>query len=146
MTFEQNDIQRLVDEIIGLLERYRNDPGALDAISSELRTMYQRIPIYSGIIASLISMVVQPVTLEQLKEGSEITIVLKDDRTFTGKVARVTPDGIKLVECIQFERPKLCGELTLPTGEVREIRLLTRGVLDKERPNPEPRKWKLARA
>jgi len=41
MTFEQNDIQRLVDEIIGLLERYRNDPGALDAISCDLSTMYK---------------------------------------------------------------------------------------------------------
>jgi len=140
MTFEQSDIQKLVEEIIGLLERYRDDPGALEAISSELSTMYQRIPIYSGIIASLILTVVQPVTLEQLKEGSEITIVLKDDRTFIGKVAQITPDGIKLVECMQFERPKLCGELTLPKGEVREIRLLTRGVLDKERPTPEPQK------
>lgn len=134
MTFEQSDLQKIIEEIIELLHRYRDDPGALDAISSELRAMYQRVSIYSGIIASLLPMVVQQVPLEQLKEGNEITVVLKDDRAFIGKVAQVTPDGIKLVECEQFERPKLCGELTLPKGEVREIRLLTRGVLDKERP------------
>lgn len=146
MTFEQSDLQRLVEEIIELLQRYRDDPSALDAISSELRVMFQKVPIYAGIIASLLHTVVRPVTLEQLKEGSEITVFLKDNRAFTGKVAQVSPDGIKLVECRQFERPKLCGEITLPAGEVREIRLLTRDVLDKERPTPEPRKWEFARA
>jgi hypothetical protein len=140
MTFEQSDLQKLVEEIIELLQRYRDDPGALDAISSELRAMYQRIPIYSGIIASLLPTVVQPITLEQLEEGSEITVVLKDDRAFIGKVARVIPGEIKLVECKQFEQAKLFEELTLPAGEVREIRVLTRGVLDKNRPAPEPRK------
>ncbi|KUO40409.1 MAG: hypothetical protein AVW06_00045 [Hadesarchaea archaeon DG-33-1] len=140
MTFEQSDLQKLVEEIIELLQRYRDDPGALEVIFSELRAMFQRIPIYSGIIASLLPMVVQPVTAEQLKDGSEITVVLKDDRTFIGKVAHTTPNEIKLVECKQFEQPKLCGELSLPTGEIREIRLLTRGVLDKKRPTPKPRK------
>ena len=140
MTFEQSDLQRLVEEIIELLRRYGNDLGALEAISSELRTMYQRIPIYSGIIASLIPAVVQPVELGQLKEGNEITIILKDNRVIAGKVAHITPEGIKLVECKQFEQPKWSGELVLPTSEVREIRLLTRGILDKERPTLELRK------
>lgn len=140
MTFEQSDLQRLVEEIIELLRRYGNDLGALEAISSELRTMYQRIPIYSGIIASLLPAVVQPVELGQLKEGNEITIILKDNRVIAGKVAHITPEGIKLVECKQFEQSKWSEELVLPTSEVREIRLLTRGILDKERPTLELRK------
>ena len=135
MTFEQSELQNLVEEIIELLHLYGNDPGALDAIFSELRAMYQRIPIYSGIIASLLPKVVQPVELGQLKEGSEITVVLKDNRAIAGKVSHIAPEEIKLVECRQFERPKLCGELVLPASEVREIRLLTRGILDKERPS-----------
>ena len=135
MTFEQSELQRLVDEIIELLQRYGNDPGALDAIFSELRAMYQRIPIYSGIIASLLPKVVQPVELGQLKEGSEITVVLKDNRAIAGRVSHIAPEEIKLVECRQFERPKSCEGLVLPANEVREVRLLTRGILDKERPS-----------
>jgi len=135
MTFEQSELQNLVEEIIELLHLYGNDPGALEAIFSELRAMYQRIPIYSGIIAGLLPKVVQPVELGQLKEGSEITVVLKDNRAIAGKVSHIAPGEIKLVECRQFERPELCGELVLPASEVREIRLLTRGILDKERPS-----------
>ena len=140
MTFEQSELQKLIEEIIELLRRYGNDPGALEAISSELWAMYQRVSIYSGIIASLLPAVVKPVELGQLKEGSEITVILKDNRAIAGKVAHITPEGIKLVECRQFEQPKWCEELTLPASEVREVRLLTRGILDKERPTWEIRK------
>jgi len=140
MTFEQSELQKLIEEIIELLRRYGNDPGALEAISSELWAMYQRVSIYSGIIASLLPAVVKPVELGQLKEGSEITVILRDNRAVAGKVAQITPEGIKLVECRQFERPKWYEELTLPASEVREVRLLTRGVLDKERPTWEIRK------
>jgi predicted DNA-binding antitoxin AbrB/MazE fold protein len=139
-TFEQSELQKLIEEIIELLRRYGNDPGALEAISSELWAMYQRVSIYSGIIASLLPAVVKPVELGQLKEGSEITVILRDNRAVAGKVAQITPEGIKLVECRQFERPKWCEELTLPASEVREVRLLTRGILDKERPTWEIRK------
>lgn len=135
MTFEQSELQRLVEEIIELFRHYRNDPGALEAILSELRSMYQRIPIYSGIIASLLPKVVRPVEFGQLKEGSEVTVVLKDDRTIAGKVSHIAPGEIKLVECRQFELPKPCEGLALPASEVREIRLLTRDILDRERPS-----------
>jgi predicted DNA-binding antitoxin AbrB/MazE fold protein len=78
---------------------------------------------------------VQPVEFGQLKEGSEITVVLKDNRTIAGRVSYVAPKEMKLVECRQFERPKPCEELVLPAGEIREIRLLTRDILDRERPS-----------
>jgi hypothetical protein len=140
MTFEQSELQRLVEEIIGLLRRYGNDLGALEAISSELRAMYQRIPIYSGIISSLIPAVVQPVELKNLEAGNEITIVLKDNRIIAGKVSQITQDGIKLTECKQFEGPKRFDEIALTTSEIQEIRLLTRGIMDIERPTLELRK------
>jgi hypothetical protein len=140
MTFEQSELQRLVEEIIELLRRYGSDLGALDAISSELRAMYQRIPIYSGIIASLIPAVVQPVELKNLEEGNEVTIVLKDNRIIAGKVSQITQEGIKLAECKQFEGPKRFDEIALATGEIQEIRLVTRGIMDIERPTLELRK------
>lgn len=140
MTFEQSELQRLVEEIIELLRRYGNDLGALEAITSELKAMYQRIPIYSGIIASLIPAVVQPVEIKNLEEGNEVTIVLKDNRVIAGKVSQITQEGIKLVECKQFEGPKRFEEVALPTSEIQEIRLVTRGIMDIERPTLELRK------
>ena len=140
MTFEQSELQRLVEEIIELLRRYGNDLGALEAITSELRAMYQRIPIYSGIIASLIPAVVQPVEIKNLEEGNEVTIVLKDNRVIAGKVSQITQEGIKLVDGKQFEGPKRFEEVALPTSEIQEIRLVTRGIMDIERPTLELRK------
>lgn len=135
MTFEQSDLQRLIEEVIELYQRYCNDPSALDIICSELRILYQKIPIYPGIIADCLSKVVRSLAPEELKEGSEISVLLKNNQTFVGKVAAVVPEKITLVDCKQFERPKPCGEVSLSMRDVHEIRLLTRSILQKEWPS-----------
>lgn len=134
MTFEQSELQKLVEEITELIQRYIDDPSALKTISSEFKAMYQRIPIYTGIIANLLPKVVQPIALEQLKEGDEITILLRDDQSFTGKVMGISPRWVKLVDCKQIIRPKPVGKQVVPTNKIKEIRLLTRGILEKEKP------------
>lgn len=135
MTFEQSDLQRLIEEIIELYQRYCNDPSALDAICSELRVLYQKIPIYPGIITDCLPKVVRSVAPDELKEGSEISALLKGNQIFVGKVAAVAKDKVTLVDCKQFERPKPCAEISLPVRDVREIKLLTRGILQKEWPS-----------
>ncbi|MEM2908246.1 MAG: hypothetical protein QXP65_03510 [Candidatus Hadarchaeales archaeon] len=135
MTFEQSELQRLVEVIIDLLQRYGHDPGAMEVIQSELDKLYRKIPIYAGIQANCLSQVVVPIPTNQLHGGEEVSILLKDDAIVVGKVAEVTSSELKLVECKQFERPRSCAEVTLPMQNIREVRLLVRDVLKKEWPS-----------
>ncbi len=135
MTFEQSELQRLVEVIIDLLQRYWHDPGAIEVIQSELDKLYRKIPIYAGIQANCLSQVVVPIPTNQLQEGEEVSILLKDDAIVVGKVSKVTPSEVKLVECKQFERPRSCAEVTLPIQNIREVRLLARDVLKREWPS-----------
>ncbi|MDI6819948.1 MAG: hypothetical protein QMC89_03470 [Candidatus Hodarchaeaceae archaeon] len=135
MTFEQSDLQRLIEEIIELYQRYCSDPSAIDVICSELRTLYQKIPIYPGIIVDCLPKIVQPLRPEELKEGNEISVLLKNNQIFVGKVAAVASDKITLVDCKQFERPRSLGEVSLPMRDVHGIKLLMRGILQKEWPS-----------
>jgi small nuclear ribonucleoprotein (snRNP)-like protein len=134
MTFEQSELQRLVEEIIKLLERYSGDSAAVENLLSELKSLYNKIPIYPGIIARCLPLAVRPIERERLKNGQEVTICLKDNRILAGKVVNISPDEVKLAECREFEPPKSSGEITVPLREVREVRLLTRKVLQKEWP------------
>jgi len=134
MTFEQSELQRLVEEIIKALERCKGDPVALDVLLSELRDLYKKVPIYPGVIANLLPGVVRTVDVGEVKEGSEVTLKLKDDRVLAGKVSGVGAEGIKLAGCSGVGAPEARGEVIVPFGDVREVKLLTRGVLRKEWP------------
>lgn len=131
MTFEQSELQRLVEEIIRALERCKGDPVALDALLSELRDLYKKVPIYPGVIVNLLPGVVRTVDAREVKEGSEITLRLKDDRVLAGKVSGVSAEEIKLTGSSGVCTLEARGEVTVPLGDVREVKLLTRGVLRK---------------
>ena len=131
MTFEQSELQRLVEEIVRALELCKDDPVALDALLSEFRDLYKKIPIYPGLIANLLPGVVRPVDAREVKEGSEVTLKLKDDRVLAGKVSGVSTEGIELTGCKGLDAPKARGEVTVPLGDVQEVKVLTRGVLRK---------------
>ncbi len=135
MTFEQSELQRLVEEIIELLERCSGDPPAIKNLLLELRTLYNKIPIYPGIIARCLPLAVQPIGIEHLKDGQEVTIHLKDNRILAGRVVSVAPTEVKLAECQEFEPPKLSSEITVPMRDVHEVKLLTRKVLQREWPD-----------
>lgn len=135
MTFEQTEFQQLVDEIIALLEQYRDNPRVLDAVLSELKDLYKKIPIYPGIIVMCLPKVVKPVKVEQLKEGNEVVARLKDGRIFSGRVMSVTPTDITIAECREFDPQRLCSDQVVPVSDLREIRLLTRDILAKEWPD-----------
>lgn len=135
MTYEQSELQRLVEVIIDLLQRYWHDPSAMEVIQSELDKLYRKIPIYAGIQANCLSQVVVPISTNQLHKGEEVSVLLKDDATVAGKVEEVTPNELKLVECKQFERPRSCAEVILPIQNIREVRLLVRDILKKEWPS-----------
>lgn len=134
MTLEQSEYQRLVEIIIELSERYRGDPNAREAILSELSTLYKKIPIYPGIITMLLPKVVQPIEMDKLKEGDETVLVLKDGRMVSGKVAEISPTEIKLAECKQLDISSPAEKVSVRRGDVREAKLVTRVVLEKEWP------------
>lgn len=135
MTFEESELQKLVDEIIRLLENYRDDPGALDVILSELKSLYRKIPIYPGIIAYCLPMVVKPIEPKQLKGGDEVSILTKDNRILVGKISSVTQGEIKIMDCYEHGGQKLSNECNVPLANLKEARLFTREILHKEWPD-----------
>jgi hypothetical protein len=135
LTFEESELQKLVDEIIRLLEKYRDDPGSLDVILSELKSLYRKIPIYPGIIANCLPMVVKPIEPKQLKGGDEVSILTKDNRILVGKISSVTQGEIKIMDCYEYGGQKLSDECNIPLANLKEARLFTREILHKEWPD-----------
>lgn len=135
MTFEETELQRLVDEIIRLLEKYRDDSRALEIILSELKSLYRKVPIYPGIITMCLPMVVKSVDPKQLKEGDEVSLLMKDDRILTGKISGIAQNEVKLVNCFESEGQKPCGERAVQLKDLKEARLFTREILHKEWPD-----------
>lgn len=135
MTFEESELQKLVDEIIGLLEKYRDDPGSLDVILSELKSLYRKVPIYPGIIANCLSMVVKSIEPKQLKGGDEVSLLTKDNRILTGKISSVTQGEIKIVDCCEYGGEKSSSECNIPFANLKEARLFTHEILRKEWPD-----------
>jgi hypothetical protein len=135
LTFEESELQKLVDEIIRLLEEYRDDPGSLDVILSELKSLYRNVPIYPGIIANCLSMVVKSIEPKQLKIGDEVSLLTKDNRVLTGKISSVTQGEIKIIDCYEYGRQKSSDECNIPLTNLKEARLFTREILRKEWPD-----------
>jgi len=135
LTFEESELQKLVDEIIGLLEKYRDDPSSLDAILSELKSLYRKVPIYPGIIANCLSMVVKSIEPKQLKIGDEVSLLTKDNRILAGKISSVTQGEIKIIDCYEYGGQKSSDECNIPFANLKEARLVTREILHKEWPD-----------
>lgn len=135
MTLEQSEYQKLVERIIELLERHRGDPNAREAILSELRTLYKKIPIYPGIITELLPKVVQSIEMDKLKKGEEVVLVLKDGRTVSGKVVEIGSSEIKLDEVRRLDISSLAEKVSVRREDVREAKVISRVVLEKEWPS-----------
>jgi len=135
MTLEQSEYQKLVERIIELLERHRGDPNAREAILSELRTLYKKIPIYPGIITELLPKVVQSTEMDKLKKGEEVVLVLKDGGTVSGKVAEIGPSEIKLDKGRRLDISSLAEKVSVRREDVREAKVISRVVLEKEWPS-----------
>lgn len=133
MTLEHSDLQILFEKLTELIDLYRGDPAALEVILSELKDLYQKIPIYPGIITKCLSDVVRSVDIKELKDGSEVSLLLKDKRVLSGKVLEVKPDQLKLSVGQQFDPPKFIGEVPIPLGDILEVRLFTRDILEKKK-------------
>jgi len=135
LTFEESELQKLVDEIIRLLEKYRDDPGSLDVILSELKSLYRKVPIYPGIIANCLSMVVKSIEPKQLKIGDKVSLLTKDNRILTGEISSVTQGEIKIIDCYEYGGQKSSDECNIPLANLKEARLFTREILHKEWPD-----------
>lgn len=133
MTLEHSDLQTLFEKLTELIELYHNDPAAIEVILSELKDLYRKIPIYPGVITKCLSQVVKPIDVKEVRSGSEISLLLRDERVLAGKILKVDPDQLKLTEGQQFEPPKSLGEILIPVQDIREVRLFTRDVLEKKK-------------
>ncbi len=135
MTFEETELQRLVDEIIRLLEKYRDDPRALEIILSELKSLYRKVPIYPGIITMCLPMVVKSVDPTQLKDGDEVSLLMKDGRVLTGNVSGISQNEVKLKNCLESSGQRPCDEHAVQLKDLKEARLFTREILHREWPD-----------
>lgn len=133
MTLEQSEFQSLVELMIELCRRYP-DPRTHEAILSELRDMYKKVPIYPGIITMCLPKVVQLAELDKLKEGDEVIFSMKDGQTISGKVAEIDQKEIKLAECKQLNIRSLAEKVSVQKETVEKARRIMRDVLKKEWP------------
>ncbi|MDI6643158.1 MAG: hypothetical protein QMD95_03805 [Candidatus Hodarchaeaceae archaeon] len=134
MTLEQSEFQKLVELMLELCEHHHGDPAALDAILSELKDLYKKIPIYPGIITMCLPKVVQPVEVDKLGVGDEVIFSLKDGQIVSGKVAEVNPKEIKLAESKQLNVSSLAEKVVVQKEAVGKAKRIMRDVIEKEWP------------
>ncbi|MEM3723453.1 MAG: hypothetical protein QW179_03280, partial [Candidatus Hadarchaeales archaeon] len=101
MTLDQSEFQELVEVLVQLVEKYHGNPAVLDAILEEFRDMYRKIPIYPSIITACLRKIVESTKIEELREGDEVALLLKDGKIVSGKVVGADGDEIKLVEATE---------------------------------------------
>ena len=135
MTLEQSEFQRLVELVMELLERYRGDPAAVEAILSEFRDLYKKIPIYPGIITMCLPKVVRPAEVDKLKEGDEVVLSLKGGQIVSGRVTEVGLEKIELAGCKQLSVSGPTEKVSVERGSVEKAERIVRGVLEKEWPS-----------
>ncbi len=133
MTLEHSDLQILFEKLTELIELYHNDPAALEVILSELKDLYQKIPIYPAIITKCLADVVRPVDIKELKDGSEVSLFLRDKRILSGRVLKVSSGQLRLVEGRQFDPPEFLKEISIPVQDILEVRLFTRDILERKK-------------
>ncbi|MEW6592165.1 MAG: hypothetical protein AB1305_00525 [Candidatus Hadarchaeota archaeon] len=135
MTLEETEFQRLVELLVELVERYQGNPAALEAIFSEFRDIYKKVPIYPGIISMLLPKVIQPAEMGKLEEGAEVLLNLKDGSTVYGTIAEITPTEIRLAESYKLTATIIPEKLAVGKDSVEEVRRISRELLAKEWPS-----------
>lgn len=135
MTLEETEFQRLVELLIELVGKYRGNPVALEAILSEFKDIYRKVPIYPGIISILLPKVIRAIELKEITEGEDVVLTLKDGKTISGKVAEITPTEIKLAESHQLTMVPLSEKVSVSKDSVEEAKCISRELLAKEWPS-----------
>jgi hypothetical protein len=135
MTLEQSEFQQLVELLVKLVNRYRRNPAALEAILAEFRDLYKKIPIYPSIVSMCLDKVVNPIRPEEVREGEEVVLTLEDGKTISGKVIEVSPTDIKLVETRQLIFPPTSEDTSVEVSKIKDAKRIDRKILRKEWPS-----------
>jgi hypothetical protein len=135
LTLEETEFQTLAELLIELVGRYRGNPVALEAILSEFKDIYRKVPIYPGIISMLLPKVIRPAETKELAEGEEVILTLKDGRTISGKVAEITPTEVKLAESHQLTLVPLSEKVSVEKDSIEDAKRIFRELLAKEWPS-----------
>lgn len=128
MTLEQTEYQKLMEYLIGLIEEYLIDPYTLGAILSELKDLYRTVSIYPGIIMLCLHKVVQPIKIDELKEGDETILLLKNGQRVSGKITELDQDKIK----VSNYRSEM---ISVQKSDIGETKIIVRSILEKEWPS-----------
>jgi hypothetical protein len=134
MTLEESDFQKLTEVLARLVERFRGNPAVIEAILSEFRDMYRKIPIYPSIVSACLEKVVQNKRLEELGVGEEVVIRTSGGRTITGRVAETLPGEVKLGEVREVALMPISEKVSVKRSEIKEVKQINRGILAKEWP------------
>jgi hypothetical protein len=135
MTLEQSEFQQLVELLAELINRYRRNPAALEAILGEFRDLYRKVPIYPSIVSLCLKKVIGPAKPDELREGENVVLSLRDGRIVSGKVVGVTPTGIELVGMRQLTTMPASERILIQKSEIGDAKRITREILKKEWPS-----------
>lgn len=121
MILEHSDFQGLFEKVAEILEKHKDNPQALEAILKELDREYKKIPIYPGIIGTTLPEVVNQVEAEDLENGAEVTISLKDGSKITGKLEKTDSDELVLSDCKKIGPVEDLEKSSIPKEEISKI-------------------------
>lgn len=134
MTLEQSEFQQLVELLVELVDRYRGNPAVLEAILSEFYDLYKKIPIYPSLVSLCLGKVVNPSKLDDVKEGEEVVLTLKNGETISGRVAEISPTDIKLAETRQVIISPMTEKVAVEKAKVQDVKRIVKEILAKEWP------------
>ncbi|MFN4133650.1 MAG: hypothetical protein ACK4GQ_04705 [Candidatus Hadarchaeales archaeon] len=135
MTLDQSEFQELVEVLVQLVEKYRGNQAVLEAILEEFRDMYRKIPIYPSIITMCLRRIVDSAKIEELKEGDEVALVLKDGKMVYGKVAGTDENEIKITEATEVLPTPVAEKISIEKKEITNARKIKRNCLEREWPS-----------
>lgn len=135
MTLEQSEFQELAEVLVELVEKYRGNQATLEAILEEFRDMYRKIPIYPSIITMCLRKIVAPSGTDELKEGEEAVLVLKDGRFISGKVVEADVDKIKIAGAREMIPIPISEKVSIQKSEIIDVKKVKRGCLEREWPS-----------
>jgi hypothetical protein len=79
--------------------------------------------------------VVNPAKLDELREGEEVVLTLRDGKTISGRVAEITTTEIKLAETRQLTLKPFFEKVSVGKSEIKNIKRIVRKILAKEWPS-----------
>ena len=126
MTFQESDYPGLKQEMINLIDKYKN-PALVVEILKEIWETHKQVPIYPGIISMCLPSMVKEKKIGELKKGERVLIKTKT-LEILGTIKSKKKDSIMLES---LEIVKKSRSMEVKNKEVKNILAVDKGTLEK---------------